>query len=118
MIWTVIGLVCLLVLVVIGVMQSVRWKVRHVARRPKLSEVEFAERFFPEEQRETALRIRRRLAPYIAVNAGRIQPSDRLGDDLGLAAGYMRDSGSELTSPWNWKQNSKSSLAMGLICGR
>jgi hypothetical protein len=91
MIWTIIGLVCLLVLAVIGVLQSVRWKVRHVAGRPKLPEAEFAERFFAEEQRETALRIRRRLAPYIPVNAGRIQPSDLLGDDLGLAAGYMRD---------------------------
>ncbi len=91
MIWTVLGVVCSLVLVVIGVGQSVRWKVRHVAGRPKLSEAEFAERFFPEEQRETAIRIRRRLAPYIPVNAGRIQPSDRLGPDLGLAAGYMRD---------------------------
>jgi hypothetical protein len=91
MIWTVIGFVCLLVLAVIGVMQSVRWQVRHVARRPKLSETEFAERFFPKEQKETAIRILRRLAPYIPVNTGRVQPSDLLGHDLGLAAGYMRD---------------------------
>jgi hypothetical protein len=91
MIWTILGVVCLLVLAVIGVMQSVRWKVRHVARRPKLSEAEFALRFFPVEQGETAIKVRRLLAPYIPVNAGRIQASDRLGDDLGLAAGHMCD---------------------------
>jgi hypothetical protein len=91
MIWTVLAGVCLAVLAVIGVLQSVRWKVRHVAGRPKLSEAEFAAKFFAAEQRETAIKIRRRLAPYLAVNADRIQPSDLLGDDLGLAAGYMRD---------------------------
>ena len=91
MIWTVIGIVCFVVLAVIGIMQSVRWKVRHVARRLGLSEVQFAERFFPAEQRETAIKIRKLLAPYIPVNADRIRPSDLLGDGLGLAAGHLCD---------------------------
>jgi acyl carrier protein len=92
MIWTLIGVVCALVLVVIGVLQSMRWKVgRFVAGRPRLSEAEFTERFFPEDQRETAIRIRQLLKGYLPVNVDRIQPSDRLGADLGLGAGYMRD---------------------------
>jgi len=92
MIWTIIGVVCFGVLAVIGAMQSARWRVsRPVADRMRLSEVAFAERFFPAEQRETARKIRRLLAPYIPVNANRIQPSDLLVDDLGLAAGHLRD---------------------------
>jgi hypothetical protein len=92
MIWTIIGVICTAVLVVIGVLQSVRWKVsRHVAGRLRLSEVEFAERFFPAQQRPTAMKLRQLLSPYIPVKTDRIQPSDRLGSDLGLAAGHLRD---------------------------
>jgi len=85
--WTVTGIICFVVLAVMGIMQSVRWKVsRHIAGRKKLPETEFAGKYFPMEQKEAAVKVRRLLVPYIPVNVGYIQPSDRLIDDLGLAA--------------------------------
>lgn len=51
-----------------------------------MTEYEFAARHFPKDQRAIAAKVRRLLAPYVPVNAGRIAPSDRLVEDLGLAA--------------------------------
>jgi hypothetical protein len=87
--WTVAGILGVAVLAAIGVFQSVRWKVsRHVAGRQKLSDSEFAEKYFPAEQRETAVKLRRMLETYIPVNVNLVQPQDRLVDDLGLAARF------------------------------
>jgi len=69
-------------------MQSARFRAfRHVSGRAKLSEREFADKFFSREKRDVALKVLRLLAPYIAVSPARVYPSDLLVDDLGLAAG-------------------------------
>lgn len=87
MIWAIIGLICLAMLAVVGLTQLVTLRAnRHVLGRPQLTEYEFAARYFPENQRAIAITVRRLLAPYVPVNAGRIAPSDRLVEDLGLAA--------------------------------
>ena len=87
MAWTITAFVCIGLLAVIGVAQSATLRAnRHVYGRPARSEDDFAARFFPPEQWETAIQVRRLLAPYLPVNAARIEPSDRLTDDLGLAA--------------------------------
>ncbi|MDD4871160.1 MAG: hypothetical protein PHR77_11430 [Kiritimatiellae bacterium] len=89
MVWIFIGIV--FVLTAIGFMQLVAVRVsRYVAGRPRLSEDAFAEKFFPEEQRTKAIRIRQLLAPYLPVNVSYVHPSDRLVDDLGLSARLTR----------------------------
>jgi hypothetical protein len=84
---TITGLLGIGVLVVIGLTRSVTLRANlRVWGRPLLAEDEFAARHFPEGQRAIAAQARRLLAPYLPVNAGRIEPSDRLVEDLGLAA--------------------------------
>jgi len=91
MIWTIGWLVGLVVLVAIGWRQSVTVRAnRHVWGRPVLSEEDFATKYFPAEQRAIAARLRRLLAHYVPVNVGRILPSDRLVEELGLAARFSR----------------------------
>lgn len=86
MIWTGIGIVCFMVLLAVGLMHSTRFKaLRHVYGRVKLGADEFAEKYFPEEQREIASKVRHLLAPYLTVSSASIRPNDRLIDDLGLS---------------------------------
>lgn len=58
--------------------------------RPLLTGEEFAARHFPPEQRVLAAQLRSLLAPYVPIHAGRIAPTDRLVDDLGLGARISR----------------------------
>jgi acyl carrier protein len=89
MVWTFIGIV--FVLAAIGFMQLVAVRVsRYVAGRPRLSEDAFAEKFFPKEQKATAIKVRQLLVPYLPVNVSYVHPSDRLVDDLGLSARLSR----------------------------
>ena len=91
MIWTIIGLIALGLLMGIGWRLSVTVRAnRHVWGRPVLDEESFAAQYFPAEQRAIAITLRRLLAHYVPVNVGRILPSDRLAEDLGLAARFSR----------------------------
>lgn len=82
----IIGIICLLTLVTIGVMQSTRLRVwRHVSGRQRLTEDKFAEMFFA-DNRPTAVRVLQLLAPYVPVSVDRLHPQDRLAEDLGLGA--------------------------------
>jgi hypothetical protein len=91
MTWIIIALACFSLLAALGLRQSVILRAnRHVWGRPELTEDDFAARYFPEDQRAIAVTIRQLLAPYVPVNAGRIEPSDRLVEDLGLAARLSR----------------------------
>ena len=87
MAWTLIALICLGLLAAVGLAQSPTLRAnRHVWGRPARTEEAFADAFFPPEQRAAAIRVRRALAPYLPVNIARIEPDDRLAEDLGLAA--------------------------------
>jgi len=77
-----------MVLVATGLLHSARFRAFcHVWGRTKLVAGEFAEKYFPVEQREIAVKVLHLLAPYLTVSASRIHPSDLLVDELGLAAG-------------------------------
>ena len=54
---------------------------RRMARRPRLTDEEFA-RFFPPDHAQVAAKVRMLLARHATVDLARITPSDGLADDL------------------------------------
>ena len=91
MTWTTFIILCIGLLAAIGAVQSVTLRVtRHVWGRPAVSADAFAAAHFPEGQRATAIKLRELLAPYLPMNIGRLWPTDRLMEDLGLSARLSR----------------------------
>jgi len=79
----------ILPIVAVGCVWSVVTDVRrrrrlaaHFRDRPRLSEEEFGQRFFPPEQAALAAEVRRELARHVNFDLTRVQPDDTFDHDL------------------------------------
>jgi len=91
MTWTTLIILCIGLLLVVGLARSVTLRVnRLVWGRPAVPAEAFAAVHFPEGQRDMAIKLRELLAPYLPMNIGRLLPTDRLIEDLGMSARLSR----------------------------
>lgn len=89
--WIDIGIVVVAIVVLVVIRQSVIFRAYcHIAGRPALADDEFAATYFPGPPGPIAVNVREMLALYLPTGVSRIQPQDRLVDDLGLSARLSR----------------------------